>query len=69
MNEQLVGRGQGVCALPIVERGAYGAGGVVRRKEGGGGRSRRTQRAGDGSTAAWGQGTGRSARRTCRPCS
>eukprot|EP00964_Phaeocystis_antarctica_P045212 scaffold26016_cov65-Phaeocystis_antarctica.AAC.3 len=26
MNEQLVGGGQGVCALPIVERVAYGAG-------------------------------------------
>ena len=35
---------------------------------GGGGRPRRTQSAGEGSTADSGQGTGRSARRTCRPC-
>ena len=33
---------------------------------GGGGRRRCRQRAGEGSTADWGQGTGRSARRTCR---
>ena len=30
---------------------------------------RRTQRAGEGSTADWEQGTRRSARRACSPCS
>ena len=35
----------------------------------GGGRSRRKRRAGEGSTADMGQGTGRSARRTCGACS
>ena len=33
-----------------------------------GGRPRRTQRVGESSTADWGQGTGRSARGTCRSC-
>ena len=41
----------------------YGSGGAA-----GGGQLMRTQRAGEGSTADWGQGTGRSARRTCSPC-
>ena len=34
----------------------------------GGRRPRRKQRAGESSTADWGQGTGRSAPRTCRSC-
>eukprot|EP00964_Phaeocystis_antarctica_P062013 scaffold37107_cov48-Phaeocystis_antarctica.AAC.1 len=54
--------------LPRVERRAGGAGRGADRQVGGGGRPRCTQRAGVGSTADWGQGTGRSAPRTCRPC-
>ena len=38
------------------------------RQAGGGGRSRCKQRAAEGSTADWGQGTGRSARRTWSSC-
>ena len=41
----------------------------ISREAGGGGRPQRTQRAGEGSTAGWGQGTGRSAPGTCRTCS
>eukprot|EP00964_Phaeocystis_antarctica_P117933 scaffold81772_cov49-Phaeocystis_antarctica.AAC.6 len=50
--------------LPRVKRRAYDAGQGVRREPGGGGRPRRKQCAGEGSSAGWGQGTGRSARRT-----
>eukprot|EP00964_Phaeocystis_antarctica_P164694 scaffold143289_cov87-Phaeocystis_antarctica.AAC.1 len=56
--------------LPRVERRAYGVGrGAEYREAGGGGRPRCTQRAGQGLTADREQGTGRSARRTCRTCS
>ena len=61
--QRLVERRRG---LPRVERRAYGAGRGAAREAGGGGQRRRTQRAGEGSTADWEQGTGRSARRTCR---
>ena len=47
-------------ALPRVRRRAYGAGrGAEYREAGGGGRPRCTQRAGQGSSADWEQGTGR----------
>ena len=55
-------------ALPRVERRACGAGRGADREAGGGGRPRCMQRAGEGSTADWEQGTGRSARKTCVPC-
>ena len=49
--------------LPRVKRGVYGVGrGARYREAGGSGRPRCTQRAGKGSSADWGQGTGRSAR-------
>eukprot|EP00964_Phaeocystis_antarctica_P099215 scaffold65076_cov53-Phaeocystis_antarctica.AAC.1 len=69
MNEQLVGRGQGVCALPIVERGAYGAG--CSATEGGRRRAIAAHAACRGGLDCnlWGQGTGRSAPRTSGPCS
>ena len=54
--------------LPRVERRAYGAGRGSGREAGGGGRPRCTQRAGEGSTAGWEQGMGKSARRTWRTC-
>ena len=41
--------------------------GYTGRGEAGGGRQR-TQRAEEGATAGWGQGTGRSAQRTCSSC-
>eukprot|EP00964_Phaeocystis_antarctica_P064937 scaffold39110_cov45-Phaeocystis_antarctica.AAC.1 len=51
------------CVLPRVERRAYGAGrGAEYREAGGGGRPRCTRHAGEGSSADWEQGTGRSAR-------
>eukprot|EP00964_Phaeocystis_antarctica_P065502 scaffold39537_cov51-Phaeocystis_antarctica.AAC.1 len=54
--------------LPRVKRRAYGAGrGAGRAWREGGGRSRCTKRAGEGSTADMGQGTGRSAPGTCGP--
>eukprot|EP00964_Phaeocystis_antarctica_P033699 scaffold19101_cov53-Phaeocystis_antarctica.AAC.7 len=62
-DEQLVGVGQGVCTLPRVERRVCRAGERCEgRKAGGGRRPRGKQAAGQGSTADWGQGTGRSAR-------
>ena len=42
-------------------------GAVYGRGAAGNGRPRRTQRAGEGSTADWGQGTGESARGTWSP--
>ena len=48
-----------------VERRAYAAGRDAGRDAGGGGRPRCTQRAGEGSTADSGQGTGSSAPQTC----
>ena len=56
--------------LPRVKRRAYGmVRGAEYRKAGSGERSRCMQRAGEGSTADWEQGTGRSARRTSGTCS
>eukprot|EP00964_Phaeocystis_antarctica_P064366 scaffold38703_cov47-Phaeocystis_antarctica.AAC.3 len=55
-------------ALPRVERRACGAGRGAVLEAGGGGRRRCKQRAGEGSTADWGQGMGRSARGTSSPC-
>ena len=63
--QRLVERPRG---LPRVERTACDAGRGADREAGDGGRPRCTQRAGEGSTADWEQGMGRSARRTCRPC-
>ena len=51
-------------ALPRVEGRACDAGRGADRQAGGGGRPRCTQRAAEGSTADWEQGTGRSAPRT-----
>ena len=51
-------------ALPRVERRAYDAGRAAGREAGGDGRRRCKQCAGEGPTADWGQGTGRSAPRT-----
>eukprot|EP00964_Phaeocystis_antarctica_P037198 scaffold21248_cov68-Phaeocystis_antarctica.AAC.2 len=47
--------------LPRVQRRVYGAGRVAGQEAGDGGRRRCTQRAGEGSTVDWGQGTGKSA--------
>ena len=55
-------------ALPRVERRAYDAGRGAGLEAGGGRRPRRTQRAREGSTVDWGQGTGKSARRTSGAC-
>ena len=60
---------EGVRPLPSRKEGIHGAGRGAAREAVGGGRPWRTQRAGAGSTADSGQGTGRSARRTCCPCS
>ena len=54
--------------LPRVERRACGAERGAGRVAGGSGQPRCTERAGEGSTADWGQGTGRSARGTCTSC-
>ena len=56
--------------LPRVKRREFGAGrGAEYREAEGGVRPWCKRRAGEGSTADWGQGTGRSAPRTCRTCS
>ena len=67
-DEQLVGGGQGVCGLPsrkeCMRYPARCESGDRRALE----RRRHTQRAGAGSTADWGQGTGGSAPRTLIAC-
>ena len=50
-------------------KGGHAVLGEVRPGWWNGGRPRRKRRAGEGSTADWGQGMGRSARRTCTACS
>eukprot|EP00964_Phaeocystis_antarctica_P031274 scaffold17702_cov57-Phaeocystis_antarctica.AAC.4 len=54
--------------LPRVERTTCDAGRGADREAGGGGRPRCTQRAGEGSTADWEKGTGRSAPGTYCSC-
>ena len=67
-DQQLVGVGQGVCRLPSRTGGHAMPGEVRVKRQEGHGRRRHKQRAGVGSTADWGQGTERNARRTLSSC-